>query len=147
VNEAIPSAWFVAYAGSDIGRWRELCGAAVEPSDSKWGGGRVRDVRWEARRGEVRPLGTIYVNVEYDGGLAVQVNAGAFADLHVSVSIPKRLAALVREGFDPESSLAEAEREERLERHDRERIARRDAERTQRAKAVRDRAAADDAGR
>lgn len=147
MNEAIPSAWFAAYAGSDIGRWRELCGETVEPSDPKWGTGRVRDVRWEARRGEIRPLGTIYAIVEYDGGLAAQVNVGAFADLHVSVSIPKRLAVLVREGFDPQSSLAEAEREERLEKHDRERIARRDAERTQRAKAVRNRAAADDAGR
>ncbi len=147
MNEAIPSAWFVAYAGSDIGRWRELCGATVEPSDPKWGAGRVLDVRWEARRGEVRPLGTIYAIVEYDGGLAAQVNAAAFADLHVSVSIPKRLAALVCEGFDPESSVAEAEREERLKRHDRERIAHRDAERTQRAKAIRDRAAADGAGR
>ncbi|MEN6369069.1 MAG: hypothetical protein ABFD77_05135 [Thermotogota bacterium] len=147
MNEVIPSAWFVAYAGSDIGRWRELCGAAVEPRDPNWGAGRVRDVRWEARRGEVHPLGTIYAIVEYGGGLSAQVNAGAFADLHVSVSIPKRLAALVRDGFDPESPLSEAEREERLDRHDRERIARRDAERTQRAKTVRDRAAGDDAGR
>ncbi|MCX6094932.1 MAG: hypothetical protein NTY63_08970, partial [Candidatus Bipolaricaulota bacterium] len=97
MNEAIPSAWFAAYAGSDIGRWRELCGATVEPKDPKWGTGRVRDVRWEARRGEVRPLGMIYAIVEYGGGLSAQVNGGAFADLHVSVSIPKRLAALVRD--------------------------------------------------
>lgn len=141
MNEAIPSAWFAAYAGSDIGRWRELCGATVEPKDPKWGTGRVRDVRWEARRGEVRPLGMIYAIVEYGGGLSAQVNGGAFADLHVSVSIPKRLAALVRDGFDPGSTLSEAEREERLER-----IARRDAERTQRATAIKRRAAGDDAG-
>ncbi|MCX6093293.1 MAG: hypothetical protein NTY63_00510, partial [Candidatus Bipolaricaulota bacterium] len=95
---------------------------------------------------EVRPLGMIYAIVEYGGGLSAQVNGGAFADLHVSVSIPKRLAALVRDGFDPGSTLSEAEREERLERHDRERIARRDAERTQRATAIKRRAAGDDAG-
>ena len=137
MNEAIPSAWFVSYAGSDIGRWRELCGAMAEPRDAKWGAGRVRDVRWEARRGEVRPVGTIYAIVEYAGGLTAQVNARAFADLHATVSIPKSLAALVRDGFAPGSTLPERERSERLEGHDRERIARRDAERTRRAEEAR----------
>lgn len=134
MNEAIPSTWFVAYAGSDIGRWRELCGAVLEPRDARWGAGRVRDVRWEARRGEVHPLGTIYAVVEYEGGLSAQVNGRAFAELHDTVSLPKLLAELIRDGFGPESSWSESERDERLARHDEERIARRDAERTKRAR-------------
>ncbi|MGD9676058.1 MAG: hypothetical protein AB7V19_05175 [Candidatus Bipolaricaulia bacterium] len=134
MNEAIPSAWFVAYAGSDIGRWRELCGAALEPRDARWGTGRVRDVRWEARRGQVHPLGTIYAVVEYAGGLSAQVNGRAFAELHRTVSLPKALAELIRDGFGPESPWAESERDERLALHDTERIAQRDAERTRRAR-------------
>lgn len=135
MNKAIPAAWFVSYAGSDIGRWRELRGAAVEPSDARWGAGTVRTVRWEARRGEVHPLGTVYAVVDYVSGLSAQVNARAFAELHVAVSIPQSLAALLREAFDPESPMPAAKRDERFSRHDQERIARRDAERTQRAQA------------
>jgi hypothetical protein len=135
VNKAIPAAWFVSYAGSDIGRWRELRGAVVEPRDAKWGAGTVRNVRWEARRGEVHPLGTVYAVVDYESGLRAQVNARAFAELHAAVSIPESLAALLREAFHPESPMPEAEREERFSRHDQQRIARRDVERTRRAQA------------
>lgn len=137
MTEGIPAAWFVAYAGSDVGRWQELLGAVVAPTDAKWGMGRVRDVRWEARRGETRPLGTVYARVEYKDGFAAQVNASSFADLHATVWIGKPLAALLRDTFDPASCLSEREREERLARHDGERIARRDAERTRRSNTVR----------
>jgi hypothetical protein len=135
MDEAIPAAWFVSYAGSDIGRWRELRGAAVEPCDAKWGAGTVRNVRWEARRGEAHPLGTVYAVVDYESGLRAQVNGRVFADLHAAVSVPESLAALLREAFQPGSPMPESEREERFSRHDQERIARRDAERTRRAQA------------
>jgi len=114
-REAVDSALFARYAGADLDRWRTLVGGTVEHVDSRWGTGRVEDVRWSTSGHGVPPH--VRVRVRYPNhGLAVY-RAASFPTHHRSVTVEGTVRDIIRTCF--ESSCTDERREELLRTHSR----------------------------
>jgi len=139
----VPSAVFSEFAAASLTRWRALAGCAVSPRDSRWGAGRVRDIRWEGRSDRPDDRGSIYVRVEYAGGLRVRVHARSFGRIHGDVVVDAPLADFVLRwyaGGDPPGD--ESERTFALAAFDRVLQDRQDEERGRCVEALRQRSSA-----
>jgi hypothetical protein len=98
-TKRVSASAFSRFADSDLVRWRALSGQSVSPRDGRWGDGRAVEVRWQGRSDRPEDEGTIYVRVEYSGGLRVRVNARAFGRLHDAVELDLELAEFVERWF------------------------------------------------
>lgn len=95
----LPACSFASFAADDLVRWRALRDCVVSPEDTRWGEGRVTDVRWEGRSDRPDDRGVVYLRIVYGDDLRARVNARAFARLHRSVDIESQLADFIERWF------------------------------------------------
>jgi hypothetical protein len=140
-TKAVPAALFCGFAAASLTRWRALAGCAVAPQDSRWGVGRIRDIRWEGRSDRPDDQGSIYIRVEYAGDLRVRVHARAFGRIHRDVTIEASLADFVQRWYGTEWAASEENaRAAALADCDRVLRERQDAEQKRRVEILRQRA-------
>ncbi len=135
-SETVEAALFARYAEEDLDRWRRLVGGEVIHSDSRWGIGRVIDVRLGSAGGYTASY--IQVHVRYADHGTVIYRAASFGAHHRSVTVPAEVRRVIRACFEEERD--EADRMAILERHTRELREARDREMLDRSEALRRRA-------
>lgn len=140
-TKAVPASLFGDFAATSVTRWRALTDCPVSPRDSRWGPGRVRDIRWEARSDRPNDPGSIYVRIEYSDGLRVRVHAREFGRVHRDVTVDAPLADFVRRWFSVEHTAVEDDaRAAALAAYDGILRDRQDRERARRVEVLRERA-------
>jgi len=130
---AVDGAAFAAFAGDDLDRWREILGRRVVHRHAGWGSGVVEDVIWDAPVDRIAP--SVHVRARYETGLRASIDAHAFGEMHVRVSIPAELAALLA-ALDANAAPPD-ERESRFAEYTQAARERRDQERLERIGRIR----------
>ena len=132
---SVDAARYARYAQGDLDRWRQLIGRRAVHRDSRWGTGRVEDVRWATYGDPAAPY--VQVRVRYASHGVVAFRGATFHLHHRSVTVSEEVGRVLSVLFDEGRS--EPERAEVLERHTRELRAARDREALGRAEALKQR--------